>query len=264
MKIAAQTTVRTTTYSPAKDFFSRVKRRILPLQAQRKVNFKLDKPIISFSFDDCPQSVIENGIKPLEAQGWRSSVYVAMGLCNTTNHLGLHMSEEDVVALHKSGHEIGDHTYSHCDGSAMPIEEFLEDIDKNQATLQALGLPPSQTFAYPYGQATPALKRAVETRFIGARGIDSRNHITSADLNQIGSNRLYRGGEFNALIGQITDLRARPAWITIFTHDIREKPSHYGCTPEQMLATIEAVKKSGATVLTIADAIKYVESRHET
>ena len=252
-----------TTYSPSKDFISRVKRRILPMQAQRKTSFKLDKPIISFSFDDCPKSVINNAIKPLEAEGWKSTIYVAAGLCDTTNHLGLHMSEDDVAALHKSGHEIGDHTFSHCDGSALPLQDVLADIDKNQAALGALGLPPSETFAYPYGQATPALKRALEARFIGARGIDSRNHITSADLNQIGSNRLYRGAEFDALIGQISDLRARPAWITIFTHDVREKPSHFGCTPEQMKATIEAVKKSRATVLTIADAIKYVESRHE-
>ena len=257
------TAIKPTTYSPSKAFFSRVKRRILPLQAQRRVNFTLDKPIVSFSFDDCPRSVLENGIKPLEAEGWQSSIYIAAGLCNITNHLGLHMSEADVAALHKSGHEIGDHTYSHCDGSALPLEAVLADIDKNQAALNALGLPASETFAYPYGQATPALKRALEARFIGARGIDSRNHITSADLNQIGSNRLYRGGEFEALIGQITDLRARPAWITIFTHDVREKPSHYGCRPEQMRAVIQAVKKSGATVLTIADAIKYVEARHE-
>ena len=251
-----------TVYSPSKAFVSRVKRKFLPLQSQRKVSFELDKPIVSFSFDDCPKSVINNGIKPLEEQGWQGTVYIATSLCNTTNHLGLHMNESDITALHNSGHEIGDHTFSHCDGSALPLDEVLTDIDTNQAALNALGLPPSKTFAYPYGQATPALKRALEPRFIGSRGIDTRNHIISADLNQIGSSRLYRGKEFNALIGQIIDLKNRPAWITIFTHDIRNKPSRFGCTPEQMQAVINAVKKVEATVMPIAKAIEFLEVNH--
>jgi len=63
---------------------------------------KLEQSIISFSFDDCPKTAVTNGLPLLEAEGWRATIYIALGLCDTTNHLGLHMSEADVIDVHKS------------------------------------------------------------------------------------------------------------------------------------------------------------------
>jgi len=220
----------------------------------------IDRPIVSFTFDDCPLSVMANGLRPLEKQGWRGTVYVAMGLCGSTNHLGLHMSEDDVKAVYESGHEIGDHSFSHIDGSQIPLEIFLSDIERNQQALADLGIPPSQTFAYPYGEATPALKQALEPLFKGARSIRSQLHRDRVDLNQIGSNRLYSGPDFTRLIRDINSLSAKPAWLCIFTHDIRDNPSPYGCTPAEMAMVIKAVKHSGADVLPVNDVLARMES----
>jgi len=247
-------------YQPDTSLTAKVKRRLVPFQARRVIPVKLDRPIVSFSFDDCPRSVMENALHPLVKEGWLATIYVAMGLCGTTNHLGLHMSPQDVLATHESGHEIGDHTFSHCDGSAMPLTEILADIEKNQAALNAINLPSSETFAYPYGEVTPALKKALEKRFKGSRGIKSNSHETQVDLNQIGSNRLYAGADFDVLQNQISGLKENPGWMTIFTHDVRDNPSQFGCTPAQFAETIRAVKNSGAEVMTVANAIKHLEA----
>jgi len=251
-----------TIYQPKTSLAAKVKRRLVPFQARRVIPTNLDRPIVSFTFDDCPKSVMENALGPLEREGWLSTIYIALGLCETTNHLGLHMSLADVKAGHESGHEIGDHTFSHCDGSAVPLSDVLSDIDKNQAELADMGLPPSDTFAYPYGEATPALKKALETRFKGARGIKSNSHESSVDLNQFGSNRLYAGQDFEILQSQIKALKNTPGWMTIFTHDVRENPSAFGCTPAQLHETIKAVKDCGAVVMTVADAIKTLEAQN--
>ncbi len=250
----------TAIYQPNRSLPAKIKRRLVPFQARRMLPIKLKRPIVSFSFDDCPKSVIDNALKPIEVEGWQATVYIAMGLCGITNHLGLHMRADDVKAVHESGHEIGDHSFSHYDGSALPLNAFLADIDKNREALDGLGLQPSETFAYPYGGTTPALKKALESRFKGARGINSRNHKTDVDLNQIGSNRLYRGADFDRLIPQIAALAEAPGWITIFTHDVRSAPSGFGCTPAQMKTVIKAVKDCGADVMTVAGAIKYLEA----
>lgn len=249
-------------YQPDTSFKAKVKRRLVPFQARRVMPVKLDRPIVSFSFDDCPHSVMENALTPLEKEGWLATIYIAMGLCGTTNHLGLHMSPEDVLAVYKNGHEIGDHTYSHCDGSVLPLADVLADIDKNQAALDRLNIPASETFAYPYGQVTPALKKSLETRFKGARGIKSNTHETSVDLNQIGSNRLYTGQDFNTLQAQLSSLKNSPGWITIFTHDVRETPSDFGCTPAQFAGIIQTVRECGADVMSVAKAIKYLEAQN--
>lgn len=245
-------------YVPDTSLKAKVKRRLARKQARRLMPVKLDAPIVSFSFDDCPKSVMENALVPMEAEGWQATVYVAIGLCGTTNHLGLHMNKDDVQAVHAAGHEIGDHTFSHCDGSSLSPEEVLADIDKNQDALNGLGIRPSQTFAYPYGELTPGLKKALESRFKGARGIHSQTHETSVDLNQIGSSRLYSGSDFNALLSQIEQLKTSPGWLTIFTHDVRDTPSDFGCTPAQFRTVIEAVKDCGAKVMTLNGAIDHM------
>ncbi len=251
-----------TVYKPNTSLSARVGRRLTPFRARRIIPIKLDRPIVSFTFDDCPKSVVDNALPALEHENWLASLYISMGLCGTTNHLGLHMSESDVVAAHESGHEIGDHTYDHIDATTVSLETFEQSINKNQARLKALGLPASETFAYPYGQVSLHSKKLVEQRFKGARGIMSRVHSSSADLNQINSNRLYAGQGYNALLKEISGLQDTPGWMTIYTHDVRETPSKYGCRPEQLSSVISAVKESGAAVMTVANAIKHLEMQN--
>ena len=250
-------------YRPDMSLKAKVKRRLVPYTARRVLKPKLARPIVSFSFDDCPKSVIENAIKPLAQENWRSTVYIAMGLCGITNHLGLHMSHDDVKALHTDGHEIADHTYDHIDATQHSTAAFLADIDKNQSALNALGLPASKTFAYPYGQVTAPIKTALAGKFKGARGIRSRESREDIDLNQIRANRLYAGADFEKLLGQIERAKDLPGWLPIFTHDVRDNPSQYGCTPQQMRRVIDAVKALGAEVLTMAEAIKHMELAHD-
>jgi peptidoglycan/xylan/chitin deacetylase (PgdA/CDA1 family) len=173
------------------------------------------------------------------------------------------MSGADVKALHADGHEIADHTYDHIDAMQHSTAAFLADIEKNQSALNALGLPASETFAYPYGQVTSPIKAALAAKFKGARGIRSRESHEDIDLNQIRANRLYAGTDFEKLLGQIERVTNKPGWLPIFTHDVRDNPSQYGCTPKQMRRVIKAVKASGAQVLTMAEAIKHMELAHE-
>jgi len=252
-----------TIYQPDMSLGAKLKRRMVPLTARRVLKPRIERPIVSFSFDDCPKSVIENAIKPLAQENWRSTVYIAMGLCGTTNHLGLHMNADDVKSLHENGHEIADHTFNHIDATQHSLKDFIADIERNQAALNACDITPSQTFAYPYGQATTGVKLALANKFKGSRGINSRESSEDIDLNQIRANRLYAGAEFEKLMKQIERIKSKPGWFPIFTHDVRENPSQYGCTPEQMQSVIKAVKLSGAQVLTMAEAIEHMELSHE-
>ncbi len=244
-------------YEPARDLKSRINRRLTEYRAQNFLKIKPGKTIISFSFDDCPRSAIDNGVRALDAEGWLSTIYVACGLFNIDNHLGKHIAPEDVIALHENGHEIGEHTYSHKDAVTLGLERFLKDIDRNQQELSSLGLPPSQTIAYPYGQTTPSLKTVMTDRFAGARGISPRLHKQQVDLNQIGSVPLF-SSTIDTALKSIRHVGKSGGWLTLFTHDIRDTPSSWGCTSDDIAEIIHAVKESGADVLTIKDAISNI------
>jgi len=76
-------------YEPSKSFRKRITRRLTPFQARRMAQYKLDRPIVSFTFDDCPLSAIDNGVSKLDELGWKSTIYIASALLGTTNHHGL-------------------------------------------------------------------------------------------------------------------------------------------------------------------------------
>ena len=246
-------------FVPSKSLSSRLARRLVKYRARRMMPFNSDRPLVSFSFDDCPRSVMENALPVLEKRDWRATIYAAMGLCGTTNHLGLHMSRDDMLAVHEKGHHIDGHTFSHMSAASIPTEEFLKDIEKNQAVFEEIGLPPPRTFAYPYGEVTFATKIAVSQKYPLLRGIHSPKGAASLDLNQTASQRLYSGKDFEACLEAVDNLKTSPAWLILFTHDVRQNPSEFGCTPSDFMKIVKAVEKSGAEVLPVADALSRLQ-----
>lgn len=242
-------------YVPSKRLSTRIVRRLTKYTAQRSFNIKTERPLISFSFDDCPQSVVKHALPALEKRGWRGTIYAAMGLCETTNHLGLHMSEAEIKTAYLAGHEIGNHTYTHIDARAVSIQAYLMDIAKTEARLAALDIPKARTFAYPYGELTLQSKRVLSNHFDLMRGIYPIGNGMHMDLNQAASERLYSGEEFETCLKTISGLEQHPKWINIFTHDVRENPSEFGCTPAEFEQVLEAAHAVNAEVLPLSDAL---------
>jgi len=242
-------------YIPSKSLRKRVLRRLVPFREQQLLSFKIDRPIVSFSFDDCPKSAVENGLRKLETEGWKSTVYIASKLLGITNHLGLHMDADDVESVYNAGHEIGGHSFSHFDLSEMPLDCAIKDVIKNRTVMSSLKIPRCTTFAYPYGQTTVEIKKHLSKEYEGLRGISPGPMIGKVDLNQVRSTPLFTGKPCEEAVRQIHALKGQNAWLTLFTHDVRERPSEWGCKPAEMESVIAAVKASGAEVLTLSDAI---------
>lgn len=237
--------------------------RFLSRGTSRSILPDLNESIISFGFDDCPASAIETALPILEAEGWRSTIYVACGLCETENHLGRHMSLSDIVDTHNHGHEIADHTYSHLSSNTATTEEYIADIERNQEALKALGLPPSRHFAYPYGHVSPSLKQALHKRFDTLRGVITSSRA-SQDANLLSAVRVYSGKRLEAAMQKIEAAKTKPQWLNLFTHDVRDNASDFGCTPQEFQKIVTAVKESGIRVMTVDEAYHIIERRKTT
>ena len=221
---------------------------------------KLKESIVSFAFDDCPSSAITSAVPMLEAAGWRSTIYVACGLCETTNHLGRHMSLSDIVDMHKRGHEIADHTFSHLSAHETALDEFLTDIEKNQTTLKSLGLPASRHFAYPFGHVSPAFKRALSQKFETLRGV-VKPGLMGQDAHLLNAVRIYSGSDIEIAFQKIKAAKTFPQWLHFYTHDVRENPSDFGCTPAEFGSIIAAVEEAGFPVMTVDAAFRALNQR---
>lgn len=220
----------------------------------------MQESIISFGFDDCPLSAIETALPLMEAEKWRATIYVACGLCDIENHLGKHMSLSDVVDVYERGHEIADHTFSHLSGNEVNKREYLADIEKNQKTLENLGLPRSRHFAYPLGHVSPSLKRALGQLFLTSRGVLTSTHAEQ-DANLLNATRIYSGHRLQEALDQIEAAKTSPQWLNFFTHDVRENPSDFGCTPAEFKQIIMAVKESGIRVMTVGNAYDAIHNK---
>ncbi|GHA92477.1 polysaccharide deacetylase [Algimonas arctica] len=243
-------------YQPRTDLVAKVRRRMARHVDRQMIRPQLERGLISLSFDDCPRSVMDNALPLIEARGWQATIYAAMGLCGITNHLGLHMSEQDIVAAHAAGHEIGDHTFTHIDGLKAGPDTVLSDIARNRAAFQSLGLPRAETFAYPYGEVTPLLKRSLKGEFGLSRGIHNPGS-SALDLGLAASARLY-SKHIETTLALIKTAAREKRWLILFGHDVRDNPSEFGCTPAELFRVIDTIAYLGLDVLTVRDAVKKV------
>lgn len=247
-----------TAYQPRTDLISKLRRRSARYLSRETIRPQLSRGMVSLSFDDCPLSAFETALPMIEAKGWRVTIYAAMGLCGTTNHLGLHMSEQDMVDAHRRGHEIGDHTFSHLDALASGASAVQADIELNRDAFARLGLPRASTFAYPYGEVTPAMKRALASEFELLRGIHAPAN-DQIDLRLTASARLY-SSEIDTTLKLIETAAKDRRWLILFGHDVRENPSKFGCTPAELAAVLDAIEQSDLDVLPVHNALEQIRS----
>lgn len=244
------------TYDPRPSVFGRVARRLRKYQNVRKLNFDIQTPIISITFDDFPKTAVTVGARELEARGMTGTFYTSANLANTTNHHGLQFAPEDLPKLQAAGHEIAGHTFTHADCVALTEAELETEISKNNAALKSMGVENSiDNFAYPFGQISAELKAKLAGDFDSLRGITDGVHTGSVDLNEVKSYGFY-SSTADKVIARINTLNKNPGWMTVFTHDIRDEPTKWGCTPIEFKRLLDATELSGARVMTVRDALK--------
>lgn len=244
-------------YIPAGGVSGRLQRLPARLLARRPMAIRLNRPIVSITFDDFPRSAATAGKDALEARGWRGTYYASGCYAGVSTHLGRMYDAGDLQRLLRDGHEVGCHTFTHFDAARADAAEVESDVERNAVELASWGhTMPLSTFAFPYGEASPASKKALMGRFRALRSVCpgiNRDGADRALLKAVGID----GGE--AGISKAVDyaeLNARdPGWLIFYAHEVQENPTHWGCTPAQLDRVFDAIADSGAEVLPVGEAL---------
>lgn len=196
--------------------------------------------IASFTFDDFPKSALAVGGAILGEHGFRGTYYAAMKMAGTENRLGPMFDIPDIRAAHRAGHEIACHTHSHLDCRYATPAAIGAEVRENSDLIAALADDVSPTsFAYPYGAISLTAKRALATRFSSCRGTGEGINQGPVDLADLRVVTLFdRLFDAAALRRRIDEARAKNGWLIFYTHDVAERPSQFGCTPEQFRMTV--------------------------
>ncbi len=236
---------------------SRYLARIVPTQPFRTKN---PQPIVSFSFDDVPDSALTNGARVLDRFGVRGTFYVAPGICGTQDEHWKVIDRNGVAALARAGHEVGCHTYSHVKVQTLTRPGLAHETRRCFEALRDIcGNAVTENFAYPFGNVSFPHKFELNRDFKSCRSIYAGFNSGLIDLGMLRSFELYDRTSTEESIDTILDHAiATNAWVIFYTHDVTTNPSWIGCSPSHLEMAVKAVRARGIDCLAVDDALQRI------
>jgi peptidoglycan/xylan/chitin deacetylase (PgdA/CDA1 family) len=216
-------------------------------------------PMVSFTFDDAPVSAATRGAALLEQFGARGTFYVAGGLADSWSGDWTTAGADDVVRLHRSGHEIACHTFSHTRTTELSEAAMAAEIENNRDYL--LALDPSievENFAYPYGFGSVRRKAQLAKSFRSSRGILPGINRGTVDLQYLRATPLIdKDIDPDGIEGAFDAAVAGNGWLIFYSHDVEPEPSPYGCSPALLRHALEAAARRNIPALSVAEALRF-------
>jgi peptidoglycan/xylan/chitin deacetylase (PgdA/CDA1 family) len=241
----------------AGDIVNRLSNRLIRRFGSRPRTIGNDARLISFTFDDVPQSALDAGAVILEKYGVHGTFYVAGGLLGKVEMNRPVITLEGCRELARRGHEIGSHTFAHKPLRRLWGRRLADDLDRNAACLeQATGLAAPENFAFPFNAAWPMARPTLRRRFRSCRAAGRGINRGPVDPMMLKSIAIEGPDtEARALTRTIDELVRNPGWLIFFCHDVSDSPSPYGCTPEAFELLVRHAVESGCEVVTVSRAL---------
>ncbi len=236
---------------------ARVSHRLATYLSVEPFRLLNETPMVSFTFDDIPKSAATTGAKLLEDHDARGTFYVSGGLVGTASPNWISADAADIVDLHRHGHEIGCHTFTHTRACDLDAESLAAEIARNRRYLHALD--PSikiGNFAYPFGYGSFGRKGQLKQAFQSCRSIVPGVNSDTVDLQFLRSTPLIDHHIGRDEIERAFDqAQTCNGWLIFYTHDVVDQPSEYGCSPDLMKHALEVARSRKIPVLTMAEAL---------
>jgi peptidoglycan/xylan/chitin deacetylase (PgdA/CDA1 family) len=228
--------------------------RKLPLKSVRS---RLQRPLASITFDDFPKSAWTVAGPILDRFGAKATYYASGRFCGVSEDGIDYFDAEDLRTAYRAGHEIGAHGFAHEKAPLFSSRALALDQARNAAALgEILGGAKLVSYAYPYGAVSPRTKALMGRAFATARGIRAGVNAGRIDLAQLMAipieRRCWRADDQRLLIEAA---QARKGWLILFTHDVCDDPSPFGCTPAMLTEVLELLAAAAIPVVPVKHAM---------
>ncbi len=233
----------------------RLANRLIWKMAPRGRTIRTEEPIVSFTFDDVPDTALTHGAAILERYGARGTFYIAGGLEGRIEADRTLLDRDGCLELFRRGHEIGCHTFAHRRVRSHG-RLLASDLQRNALFREAAGINrPARNFAFPYNAAWPPARPALAARYLTCRGAGEAINRGAVDPLMLQAVEIRQPEEHaRGLTTWIDDVANQPGWLIFFTHDIAETPTSYGCTPDTFEHLVRHARDRGCRLLTVEDA----------
>lgn len=218
------------------------------------------RPLVTFTFDDVPDTAFTHGAAVLDRHGVKGTFYIAPGILGSIDEHWRVLTAEQVAELHRRGHEIGCHTYSHVRVQSLSHAEAERETRETREAFQRICGPGEfNNFAYPFGVVSMPRKLQLQNQFTSCRGIYQEINGGSADLGLLRAFELYDRSLSPKCIEHLVDETVRcNGWLIFYTHDVVDNPSWIGCTPGLLDRAVQIAKSRGAECVSIAEGLSRI------
>jgi peptidoglycan/xylan/chitin deacetylase (PgdA/CDA1 family) len=223
------------------------------------------EPIISFTFDDVPDSALDAGAAILEAHGARGTFYISGGLEGRVEPDRTLIDAAGCKELVARGHEIGCHTYGHQNLRHVDRPFLTADLSRNEHYLGAVDPRPGRrNFAYPYNGGSVGKQTMLADAFRTCRAGGEAINRGPADPTFLRAVEIRQPeSHASSLTRWIDTLVADPGWLIFFTHDISPTPTAYGCAPATFDRLVGHAVSNGCRVLSVDAALDHMGLREQ-
>ena len=234
-----------------------LQRRLARWLGRKSLRIAGTKPLISFTFDDFPRSALHRGGAILREHGFAATYYASFGLMGRVTATGEIFSRHDFEEFVRQQHELGCHTFDHCDSWDTSPADFEGSIIRNQQRIaQELPGLKLSSLSYPISYPRPETKRRTAKHYQCARGAGQTFNRGLTDLNYLKAFFLEQSRDDWEAIQRMIDLNSQQSgWLIFATHDVCDSPTRFGCTPRLFLRVVEYAARSGAAVLPVSLAL---------
>jgi peptidoglycan/xylan/chitin deacetylase (PgdA/CDA1 family) len=131
-------------------------------------NDRFPAPVVVFTFDDAYASVHELAFPILADAGYVATVFAVADRLGGTNdwdrpgstgHGLATMTSHQLIDLHASGWEVGNHSRTHRRLVTLCEADLSDEVAAGQRSLEDLLGSPVSSFAYPYGETSDLVRR---------------------------------------------------------------------------------------------------------
>jgi len=237
---------------------ARVSNRLARHLCKVPFNLRNVRPMVSFTFDDVPESAATTGVTILDQYDAKATFYVSGGLVGKWSGHWQGISRDGILELHRCGHEIACHTFSHLVASDLDAKKLDLEIEDNRRYLRAID--PSiriENFAYPYGAGSVRHKTQLSQIFRSSRGIIPGVNSGVTDLHFLRSTPLInRDIDLDGIDRAFDAAVAKNGWLIFYSHDVAAEPSPYGCSLDMLRYALDAASQRGIAIMTVAEALR--------
>lgn len=211
--------------------------------------------VLSITFDDFPKSAWTEAGPVLADHGVKATYYVSGGFCGREVDGVRQFDDEDLQALHATGHEVACHTFDHLSALKTSPIEYAQSLGRNARFFrERLGEVTVESFAYPYGDVSFSAFDTVARSFSTARGIlpgTNAGTVRPFSLKSAGL-EARKAGAYD-IDAMIDGAARRGEWLILFTHDVSDRPTDFGCRPTDLDHVLGRAKGAGLEITTVGE-----------